>query len=55
MMETYMQLNIDNGSQTWAYDTGSAVETSPAINNTTLYMGTNNGNFYALKHSKWSS
>ena len=43
-------LNIEDGSEKWSYNAGSAVISSPSIDEkqSTLYVGTEKGKLYAL-------
>jgi outer membrane protein assembly factor BamB len=41
-------LNAANGAKIWSYTTGDEVESSPAVVNGVVYIGSNDWNIYAL-------
>jgi outer membrane protein assembly factor BamB len=43
--------NVGNLHKKWSYTTGSDVESSPAVANGVVYVGSEDGNVYALKAS----
>ena len=45
----------DTNSTSWTYTTGSSVYSSPAVANGTLYVGSDDGNIYALNATTGSS
>ncbi|MFZ0925405.1 MAG: PQQ-binding-like beta-propeller repeat protein [Halobacteriota archaeon] len=40
--------NAASGAKVWDYTTGSAVLCSPAVSNLVVYVGSNDGNVYAI-------
>ena len=44
-------MNASNGVKLWSFTTGKRVSSSPAIANGVVYIGSVNGNFYALNAS----
>ena len=44
----YYALDANTGALLWSYTTGGPVESSPAVANGTVYVGSDDGNLYAF-------